>query len=151
VTEQVDFYLLEAPVSNGKLKLACRLTNKLTNTGKRILLVCEDTQQIDKLDSLLWQFSDTSFIPHQKVDKENLIDIQQYMVHLLESENLMHAGGEVFDVIVNLSSELLPDNPPVSRRAELVDYDELDKQAARIRYKHYRDAGITTKMHAITL
>jgi DNA polymerase-3 subunit chi len=121
VTEQVDFYLLEAPVSNGKLKLACRLTNKLARLGQRILLVCDDTQQIEKLDTLLWQFSDTSFIPHQIIDKENQIDLQQYKVHLLQSEDLAQAGTIKLDVIVNLGSNLLPDTPQIPRRAELVE------------------------------
>ena len=151
MTEQADFYLLEMPVANGKLKLACRLTNKLTNMEKRIALVCDSVQQIEKLDSLLWQFSDTSFIPHQIVDKENKIDPQRYRVHLLNAKYLMQAESEGLDVIVNLSNDLLPDTPQVSRRAELVECDEIDKQAARDRYKHYRDNGITTNMHSITL
>jgi DNA polymerase III subunit chi len=151
MTEQVDFYLLEAPVSNGKLKLACRLTNKLANMEKRIALVCDSIQQIEKLDTLLWQFSDTSFIPHQIVDKENKIDHQRYRVHLLKAEFLMKTKSEEIDVIVNLSGDLLPDTPQVSRRAELVECDETDKQAARNRYKHYRDNGFTTNMHSITL
>ena len=151
MTAQVDFYLLEAPVSNGKLKLACRLTNKLAYMGQRILLVCENTEQIEKLDTLLWQFSDTSFIPHQTVDQENQIDLQRYKVHLLLSTDLTQAGNDRLDVIINLSSNLLPDTPQVLRRAELVECDETDKQAARNRYKHYRDMGITTKMHPITL
>ncbi|HAY45295.1 MAG TPA: hypothetical protein DCY55_03315 [Gammaproteobacteria bacterium] len=151
MTEQVDFYLLEAPVSNGKLKLACRLTNKLANLKKRIALVCESAQQIEKLDSLLWQFSDTSFIPHQIVDKYNNIDQQRYRVYLFKTEHLMQAENEGLDVIINISSDILPDTPQISRRAELVECDEVDKQAARIRYKHYRDNGINTNMHSITL
>lgn len=119
--------------------------------GKQILLVCENTGQLENLDTLLWQFSDTSFVPHQIVDKDNHINIQQYAVHLLISENLAHAENEEPDVIVNLSRELLPATPQTSRRAELVECDEVDKQAARSRYKHYRDNGVTTKMHSITL
>ena len=149
--KQVDFYLLETAVSEGKLKLACRLTNKLHNMRKRVLMVCEDKQQMKNLDGLLWRFSDTSFIPHQIFDGQTVMDCEQYIVHLTLSKFLPQAVGDKLDVIVNLTSTLLPDTPKVARRAELIECDEADKQAARDRYKHYVDVGTTTNTHRITL
>ena len=149
--EQVDFYLLETAVSQGKLKLACRLTNKLHNMRKRILMVCKDKQQMENLDGLLWRFSDTSFIPHKIIDDQTAMDCEQYSVHLTLAEWLPHVVEDKLDVVVNLTSALLPDTLTVARRAELIECDEADKQAARGRYKHYVDADITTNMHRITL
>ena len=151
MTEQVDFYLLETAVSDGKLKLACRLTNKLHKLQKRVLMVCADKQQMNNLDGLLWRFSDTSFIPHQIFDNQTAMDCEQYTVHLTLPECLPHAVEDKLNVVINLTSTLLPDTPKVARRAELIECDEADKQAARGRYKHYSDAGITTNMHRITL
>ncbi|MBT5031355.1 MAG: DNA polymerase III subunit chi [Proteobacteria bacterium] len=149
--EQVDFYLLETAVSEGKLKLACRLTNKLHNMRKRIIMVCEDKPQLKNLDGLLWRFSDTSFIPHQIVDDQTAMDCEKYMVHLTLAEGLPHVVEDRLDVVINLTSTLLPDTLTVARRAELIECDEADKQAARGRYKHYVDAGTATNVHRITL
>ena len=62
---RVDFYVQAAEAPKGHLTLACRVTEKAYQAGHRIYLRCEDAQQANELDELLWTFSQSSFVPHQ--------------------------------------------------------------------------------------
>jgi DNA polymerase-3 subunit chi len=54
-----------------------------------------------------------------------------------------------FDVLLNLGSEV-PVAAALARRvSEIIDADEVRRRAGRVRFRHYRDAGLTPQTHNI--
>ena len=60
----IDFY----SGSNDKLLTVCRLSAKAIQQNLKITIYTPDTKIADQLDSLLWNFSSTAFIPHCRVE-----------------------------------------------------------------------------------
>lgn len=57
----VSFYqLLKTPLE----KALPKLVEKIYESGFRILIVCESAERVAALNSLLWTFSQSAFIPH---------------------------------------------------------------------------------------
>ena len=44
-----------------------RLTEKALGRGHKIFINCESAEQLAALDSYLWEFKPTSFVPHETV------------------------------------------------------------------------------------
>jgi len=121
--KQVDFYLISNQVNDAKYKLASRLSNKL-------------------------QRSDTSFLAHERLDSPKFNSKIQIGDANLASPNLLERE---YNVLINISSEIPIFNHHFERIAEIVDYDESSKNAARVRYKRYQTEGFEIKTHNIEL
>jgi DNA polymerase III subunit chi len=140
---RVDFYVLEAASSTGRLKLACRVAEKAYLAGQSVLIWHTDPVELAQVDTLLWTFSDRSFVPHELLPRPDAP---------AEAPVLLLAGSPPaapMDIIINLE----PQMPPVQltrRVAEIVDGEESRRQAGRARFKAYRDLGVTPAHHAIT-
>ena len=67
---RIDFYLLqdvadnEEKASQSKYALACRLIEKAYLRGHKVFVFCNNRQEAETLDELLWTFKEDSFIPH---------------------------------------------------------------------------------------
>ena len=146
---QVDFYLISNRVKDGKLKMACRLSNKIVRLGEKIFVYTEDDSISRSLDRLMWTYSDTSFIPHEYCQEED------ETVSLLPSPVTIshHRPSSRLDATVLIS--LSPNRPDFCDRfervVEIVDAEEEDKIAARQRFKAYQDEGLQVNHHRIEL
>jgi DNA polymerase-3 subunit chi len=147
---KVDFYLLEDQHRRGLLNFACQLTEKIYRLGHRIHLHTTDTQRAQQLDQLLWSFSELAFLPHQRVDAEHPLDpaMDAPITIGIAGENSDPLHCE--DVLVNLSNEVPLWFGRFQRVTELVGGDDTDRQAARERYRFYRDRGYNLDTHTIT-
>jgi DNA polymerase-3 subunit chi len=58
---QVDFYQLAGGAPEGVI---AALADKVVSTGERLLIVADDEQYLARLDRLLWDQGDTSFLAH---------------------------------------------------------------------------------------
>ena len=58
---RVDFYLIRDPTPS---LVACRLIEKAYQQGHRIFVYCNNQEEAEHLDELLWHYKDESFIPH---------------------------------------------------------------------------------------
>lgn len=137
---QVDFYILQNERPGARPLFTCRLTEKAFKQGHRVYINTASGQQLQQLDELLWTFRDGSFLPHA-VYKAGAREIPPILLgHAVEPEGPS-------DVLVNLSTELPAFFSRFSRVAELVggDADQLD--AARERYRFYKDRGYTLNTH----
>jgi DNA polymerase-3 subunit chi len=62
---RIDFYVVKTAGADARLNVAARLTEKALGRGHRIFINCESADQLSALDSYLWEFKATSFVPHE--------------------------------------------------------------------------------------
>ncbi len=145
--KKIDFYLISNQVADAKFKLASRLSNKLLRLEQKTLVVTEDQQQCENLSRIMWSFSDTSFVAHERLSNDSAncnINISPITEVEIESE-------ADFDVLINLSNTMPIFSRYFSRIAEIVEFDESVKALARQRYKTYQENGFELDTHQIEL
>ena len=147
--KQVDFYLISNQVGNAKFKLASRLTNKLQRMQQRTLIVTNNSSETDKLDEVMWSFSDASFLAHDKLNAQSSSSTSaQIGDQSLVSAEILEQD---FDVLINLSDQVPVFNHHFTRIAEIVEQNADAKAVARTRYKRYQSEGFELKTHDIEL
>ncbi len=138
---RVDFYVLPAGDKDDRLPFTCRLAEKAYDQSQRIYIHAASEAQAAQLDNLLWTFRQGSFIPHALYETDD------------DSELPVHIGwrGEPAsrDLLINLAPAVPPFYDRFARIAEIVDNDETARQAARERFRFYREHGITPESHTI--
>ncbi len=147
--KQVDFYLISNEVADAKFKLASRLSNKLQRMEQRSLVITNDSVETDKLDSIMWSFSDASFLAHEKIETQNAVSTAA----LIGDHNSVNAEvlDQDFHVLINLTDQVPLFNHHFTRIAEIVEQNDDAKAVARSRYKRYKDEGFELKTHEIEL
>ncbi|MEQ8661084.1 MAG: DNA polymerase III subunit chi, partial [Gammaproteobacteria bacterium] len=60
---RVDFYVVEGSSALHDRTL-CRVVEKAWQRGHAVYVNCDDGDAARHFDELLWQFQDTSFVPH---------------------------------------------------------------------------------------
>jgi DNA polymerase III subunit chi len=123
-----------------KLDYACRLLRATQKKSAQVLVL----GQIDALKSLsskLWALSPTEFLPHCLADAEPAVLAQSPIV--LSAELPANAADKSSgqQVLLNLGAVLPAGFERFERLIELVGQDADDLQAARTRWKHYKDRG----------
>ncbi|MGJ8679334.1 DNA polymerase III subunit chi [Paraglaciecola sp.] len=134
----VTFYLLDETAEINQqpahFALACLLATRSYRNKQRCLIYCQDQQQAEQFDELLWQLPNDAFVPHN-----------------LAGEGPV--GGAPVEICWQAPSQFnrpvlinLTDTIPVfhQRFRQVIDFVpalEALKVQARERYKHYRAAG----------
>ena len=139
---QVDFYILQDSQPNAQALLTCRLTEKAFKQGHQVYINTESRQQLKKLDDMLWTFRDGSFLPHGLYKANAGSDHPVLLGHAVEPDGPS-------DVLVNLSNDVPSFFSRFNRVAELVGGDEAQREAARERYRFYKDRGYTLNTHKL--
>lgn len=138
---EVIFYVLASSSQPERQDFACKLVEKIYRGGQFCYLLTEDQQQTDEIDKLLWTFRAGSFVPHQ-------IHHDQPPAY---RNTILIGGSDIPNdwrkVIVNLSTVFPPIEPPTERIVEILDNSEASRQAGRLRYRHYLDAGLEIVTH----
>jgi DNA polymerase-3 subunit chi len=132
----IDFYFNAAD----KLQVACRLAAKALAQSKRLLIYAPQTDIAQRIDRMLWTWQATGFVPHCAAHDPLAGDTPV----LIAAD--MRASAAC-DVLLNLSTELPPAFESYDRLLELVAQDAEDRQAARARYKFYRERGYRIADH----
>lgn len=133
---RVDFYFNAAD----KLQVACRLAGKALAQGRRMLIYAPQAETAQRIDRLLWTWPATGFVPHCAAHDA-----------LAASTPVLIAGdagaGGSCDVLLNLADEAPPAFERFERLLEVVAGDDADRQAARGRYRFYRERGYRIADH----
>ena len=144
VAPQVDFYILADSATAAKSIYACRIADKAFGQGMKVYLRTDTAAECEKLNELLWSFSQGSFVPHAIYDPKNPPATDKYPVQI----GIAPAPPEC-EVLISLSESAPPDFAQFSRIAELVANHADDKKHARNRFRFYRQAGIEPNSHDI--
>ncbi|WP_392536366.1 DNA polymerase III subunit chi [Legionella sp. 227] len=139
---RVDFYLLASDQNHARWLVACRLLEKAYAKGHKVYVLCNNKQDAEILDELLWTFKEDSFIPHnlQGEGPEPPPPIQ------------IGYEGEprgFNDILLNLSSHVPEFYRKFKRVMEIVINAEADKEQSRIHYRDYRAKGCELHTHQI--
>ena len=142
---RVDFYVLEDSAAQARERFACRLTEKAWRLKHRVYLFAASPAEAQRLDSLLWTFSDRSFLPH-------VLDAPDLDPALAAATQVRVGAGEPAfeaELLVNLGSEVPLFFSRFERVAEIVGGSDADRALARDRFRFYRDRGYTLETHQI--
>ncbi|STY30290.1 DNA polymerase III subunit chi [Legionella wadsworthii] len=139
---RVDFYLLSSDQSDARWNVACRLLEKAYAKGHKVYVLCNDKQDAEHLDELLWTFKDDSFIPHnlQGEGPEPPPPIQ------IGYEGQPRGFN---DILLNLTSYIPEFFPKFKRVMQIVLNVESDKELSRAHYRDYRIKGCELHTHPI--
>ena len=147
--KQVDFYLIGNTVHQARYKLASRLAKKLQGMEQSALIVVDHDDELNPLDEVLWVFSDTSFVAHDRVPSS---DGTRSLTHIAKaSEVSSEMLDKQYDVLISLTSEVQAFSHRFSRIAEIIESEESSKAAGRDRFRHYKTEGFELKTHNLEL
>ena len=133
---------------NDKLEYACRLTRKIwsaTPEGQpvRNIVMVGEKVDLEKLDNLLWTFSNVDFLPHCFIDDEAALETSIVLTDDFASPALVQIPHA--DVMIHLGMRMPQDVAALVARfpriVEVVTVNEAERLAGRDRYKAYRDLG----------
>lgn len=127
---RVDFYFN----ADDKVDAARKLATKIHGAGKHALLYATDERVAGELDAAIWTRDKLSFVPHVRCG------------HPLAARTPILVGTDADqlgspDVLVNLTTERPPFFSRFERLIELVSRDDDDREAARQRYRFYKERG----------
>ncbi|MGL5037475.1 MAG: DNA polymerase III subunit chi [Aeromonas sp.] len=134
----VTFYLMsdaDDPLASAVERLACQLSAESWDGG-HIYLLCNDEAQALRLDELLWQLPAERFVPHQLQGESGMAPV----------EIGYQPPKRRYARLINLANTTPLFAGHFAQVVDFVPTDEIQKQQARERYKHYRQAGHTLEM-----
>ena len=126
--------------ADNKLLTACTLTAKALARGMRVLLFTPDSATTERLSKLIWSAPATGFVPHCR-SADRLAPVTPVIVDHV-AEPLIHD-----QVLVNLCELTPPFFSRFQRLVEIVGTEEADREAARARFRFYRDRGYEIRTH----
>ncbi|MDM0110765.1 DNA polymerase III subunit chi [Variovorax sp. J22R133] len=120
-----------------KVDYACRLLRKAVAAKGAQLVVTADPVTLGAVDAALWQLSPTDFVAHCHADAQKQVLSRSPVVLAIPN------AGSLPDrpVLINLSSEVPVGFERFERLIELVGCDEGERQAGRVRWRHYTERG----------
>jgi DNA polymerase III subunit chi len=129
---QIDFYI---HVDN-KLQMLCTLAAKALARKVRLLVLTPDPQTTDQTDRMLWMQPAIGFLPHCR-SSHRLAGVTDHV-----AEPIVHE-----QVLINLQIQCPAVFSRFERVIEIVTGDAADREAARDRYRFYRDRGYEIRNH----
>jgi len=143
---EASFYILPSQSLSERFLFACKLIEKAYRNGQFCYVYTDSLQQSQQLDHLLWTFRENSFIPHQIYDgSDNKAPTYEHTV-LIGTQN---APEKWQKLIFNLSSKY-PDNLQHTERVlEILDENEVLKQAGRERFRLYKQNNFNLSTYKI--
>jgi DNA polymerase-3 subunit chi len=137
---RVDFYVLTASAPSAG-HLACRLCLKAWEEGHLVTLLASGEDEARLLDELMWDFPAGRFLPHELGQADGDVPV----AILIGSE----LSTTTRDVVVNLTSEPVPEPGRFRRLLEIVPADNRMREASRIKFRAYRNLGLEPYHHEI--
>ena len=131
---QIDFYFN----AEDRLQVACRLAAKALAQKKRLLIYAPEHETASRIDKMLWTWPAIGFVPHCAVHSP----LAAHTPVLIASSEDMPDGCEV---LLNLGADCPPHFERFPRLLEVV--DAADREAARTRYRFYRERGYKLTNH----
>ena len=136
---RIDFYF----EAEDKLQVACRLSAKAAQQKLRVLIYTHDEAEAQRIDKLLWTWQATGFLPHCMTRSPLAAQTPVLITH--DPADTPHD-----EVLLNLHSACPPAFSRFQRLVEIVGRDDADREAARGRFRFYRDRGYEIVHHDLS-
>jgi DNA polymerase-3 subunit chi len=132
----IDFYFN----ADDRLQVACRLAAKALKQGSRMLIYAPDADTAGRLDTLMWTWPATGFVPHCRAQAP-----------LAAETPVLIASGEEApegcELLLNLGAECPPHFERFARLLEVVSVSDEEKASGRSRYRFYKERGYPIASH----
>jgi DNA polymerase-3 subunit chi len=145
MTERVDFYVLKSSTAKQRWTFACRLTEKAYLRDLKVVLLGDTLAEVEAIDTLLWTFSERSFVPHD-IHRDRPSGVPASAAVQL-TQDLDSVGSA--DLLVNVSTRLPARLDRFARVAEIIDADEERRRLGRERFKAYRELKLAVETHQL--
>jgi DNA polymerase-3 subunit chi len=138
---RVGFYVIQQAGEARRLQVAARLADKAFQRGHRIYIHARDQDQARALDTLLWGFRPSSFLPHGLAG-----DPGSDLVAIGWGEE--PAGHD--DLLINLQLQVPAFFARFHRVAEVVTQDDASLAALRESWRFYKARGYQLEKHDLS-
>ncbi|RYF00928.1 MAG: DNA polymerase III subunit chi [Comamonadaceae bacterium] len=129
-----------------KLAYACRFARKVLRSDAQLVITGPD-EVLNQLDRMLWALGPSDFVAHAHVDGDE--DIVQASPVVLASDARKSPHHEV---LLNLGQGVPEGFAQFGKLIEVVSaQDEMDRNAARDRWRHYAGRGYEIVRHDLVL
>lgn len=137
---RIDFHFN----ATDKVAYACRLARKARAAGSLLVFYSSDAALLAALDRDLWTFSALDFLPHVFAGDPLAAVTPILLANAAQGESptLPH-----HDVLVNLDSSQPAFFSRFERLIEVVEANEEDRVAGRVRWRFYKDRGYALTRH----
>lgn len=139
--KRADFYILSANNQQKRWLFTCQLLEKAFKNNLRCFVWTTDDHSSEQFDELLWNFKETSFVPHELIDAS-----AKNIAPILIGKTLPQT--ETVDALINLTDNL-PLSFDYARIFEIINNDPGDQQKARKRFKEYKKLGFELNSHRV--
>lgn len=134
----VSFYKLSGDLQVA-LALVCQLAQKAMKMNQQVLCLVADDQTAEQLNKMLWDFQDSSFVPHGIGADQKPIAIS------VKPEPADHHS-----ILINLQAEIPTWFSRFERVMEII-YQQPDyEQAKRDNFKFYKERGYPLSFHDLS-
>ena len=140
---KIDFYILQDPSPDARLRFACRLADKAVDQGLKVFM-STSAEDMGRLDDMLWTHSDRSFLPHEIATATSPSHPRVMVLIGNGAPPPSHVG-----LLINLADAVPAAFETTERLVEIVDADHQRKARARERFKFYRDQGLAIESHNV--
>lgn len=127
---RIDFYSTD----QSRLHVACKLAQKALSQDMAVTLYTPEDSVARAMDRLLWTYPTTGFIPH-------CYPTDRHAAHtpVIIASALDNSGPD--ELLVNLADTIPAVFGRYRRLIEIVSSTDGDQDAARIRWRHYKERG----------
>ena len=132
----IDFYFN----AEDRPQVARRLAAKALKQGSRLLIYAPDADTAGRLDTLMWTWPATGFVPHCRAQAPLAA----------ETPVLIASGAETpegCELLLNLGAECPPHFERFVRLLEVVSVSDEEKASGRSRYRFYKERGYPIASH----
>jgi len=139
---RVDFYLVSSNDLQARWLLACRLLEKAYLRNHQVFVYCNNQQEAENLDELLWTFKDNSFIPHN-LQGEGPEPPPPIQIGYREEPRGFN------DILLNLANDIPTFYTRFRRIIEVIANEEAAKELGRKHYREYRSQQHQLQTHEV--
>ena len=133
---RIDFY----SNAGSKLHAACRIVGRAWKGKHKVLVFTPEEAVARSFDRLLWTYQPIGFVPHCMA--QDPLAVETPVLITTKVDTLSHD-----EVLVNLAPEYPAIFSRFARLIEVVGLDEIDRTAARARWRFYKDRGYAIEHH----
>ena len=135
----INFYRINGDF-NAAMTLACQLTEKAFQQGLTVLLHTPEAKASEQLNTQLWSFKPSSFLPHE------LEDLPTTTLSISHQDD----PGEHHGLLINLRTSTPGWFSRFEKVIEIVYDDQQVIEQKRERYGFYQNRGYPLKYHDLT-